>query len=514
MKKTTQKGVCLLLLLGSMLGYSQESPEAKKALLTARLQLIEGSSYYNPTAALATYQQQAAAGNAEAMNGLGLLYSKGIGVAVDEQQGINWLEKAAENGYAKAWYNLGLLYKEGVGATQNQEKAIVCFEKAAKGGYDTAWNTWGGMVMKGKGTAQNYPLAISIFQQGADKGNAACLYSLGYLHYKGFGFPQDYAKAIELFELAAEKRNPVAMYMLGLCYRNGYGVAIDTEKAKYWLNKSAALGFKDSEKELADPEPENANPNQEKTVSITIPEVISITETVAPETFKKVKQAPITANISGNYTGYLLRYDWSGQNIISKTPLQIDLQQDGKQLAGEWREIEGDTAVFTAKIQDDAIVFHDSKIKRTEHFYKGSLNTYEFKEAKLQLLQTEESLYLVGNLQLFNIRERENEKPMYLILEKKQAQTTVTVASEILSKVVVYPNPFSSSFELSFDLTESTNVTASVHSLSGQMLFTTQWNNLNPGAQNKTISLNAPSGYYLLHLTYGTEVKTSILIKK
>lgn len=514
MKKTTQKGVCLLLLLGSMLGYSQESPDTKKALLTARMQLIGGSSYYNPTAALATYQQQAAAGNAEAMNGLGLIYSKGIAVAVDEQQGINWFEKAAENGYPKAWYNLGLLYKEGVGATQNQEKALACFEKAAKGGYDTAWNIWGGMVMKGLGTTQDYTSAISIFRQGADKGNANCLYSLGYLHYKGFGFPQDYAQAIQLFEQAAQKQSPTAMYMLGLCYRNGYGVTIDTEKAKYWLNKSAAWGFKKSEKELAEPEAENASPSQTKTVSTTIPEVITITETDIPKTFKKVKQAPITTTISGNYTGNLLRYDWSGQNIISTSPLEIVLNQDGKELSGEWKETAGDTAVFSAKIQDDAIVFHDSKIERTEHFYKGSMNTYEFKEAKLQLLQTDESLFLIGNLQLYNIRERENEKPMYLILEKKQPQTTVTAASEILSKIVVFPNPFSSSFNLSFDLVQTTDVTASIHSLSGQMLFTTRWDNLNQGTQNKTISLNAPAGYYLLRLTYGTEVKTSILIKK
>lgn len=514
MKKTTQKGIFLLLLLGSMLGYSQESPDAKKALLTARMQLIEGSQYYNPTAALATYQQQAAAGNAEAMNGLGLLYSKGIGVAVDELQGINWFEKAAENGYPKAWYNLGLLYKEGVGANQNLTGALACFEKAAKGGYDPAWNTWGGMVMKGKGIKQDYPLAISIFQQGAKIGNSACLYSLGYLHYKGFGFPQDYAKAIQFFEQSAEKRNAVAMYMLGLCYRNGYGVTIDTEKAKYWLNKSATLGFKDSEKELADPEPENATPNQEKTVSTTIPEVITITETEAPKTLKKVKQAPITTNIAGNYTGNLLRYDFSGQNIISKTDLQVDLNQEGKELIGVWKEIAGDTAVFTAKIKDDAIVFHDSKIKRTEHFYKGNLNTYEFKEARLQLLQTDGSLFLIGNLQLFNIRERENEKPMYLILEKKQTQTTTTQANEILSKVVVYPNPFSSSFELSFDLIQTTDVTASLYSLNGNLLYTSQWNGLAAGQQTKTLTLNVPTGYYLLRLTYGTEVKTTILIKK
>lgn len=512
MKKTTQKGVYILLLLGSMLSYSQESPETKKALTTARLSLLEGSRNYNPTTALTIYQQQAVIGNIEAMNGLGLLYCKGLGVVMNEQEGIIWLEKAATNGYAKAWYNLGLLYKEGVGVINDQTKAIVCFEKAAKGGYDLAWQKWGGMVMKGNGVSQDYTLAIAIFKQGADKGNAGCLYSLGYLHYKGFGCAQDYAEAIKLFQLAAEKRNTAAMYMLGLCYRNGYGTNIDLEKAKYYLNKSAALGYKKAEVELADPEAENINPNYVKTISTPITEVITITEANTPETFLKVKQQPIKGNISGDYTGYLLRYDWSGQNTISKTPIQVKLNQDSNELVGDWKETAGDTVVFTAKIQENAIVFHDSKIDRTEHFYKDTIASYDFKEAKLQLLQTDESLFIVGNLQLYNIKERENEKPMYLILEKKQTKTSEV--PEILSSVVIHPNPVVNDFNLSFNLAQAADVTMSIYYLTGRELYSQQWKNLGQGTQTKTLTLNAPSGYYVLHLTYGNEVKTTILIKK
>lgn len=456
-----------------------------------------------------SYTQLAAQGNPEAMNTLGMIYSKGISVEVNDALGIEWLQKSADTGYAKAWYNLGLFYKENQPA-----KAISYFEKAGTLGYSTAYAAWGTMLMTGDGVPQNYPLALSVFKQGTDKGNSYCTYTQGYLYYKGFGCTQDYNQAIQLFEIAAQKSNPWAMYMLGLCYRNGYGVTIDLEKAKFWLNKSAAMGVKPSQMELADPETENENPTHTKTVSKPIDEIITITETDAPETFKKVKQARITQNISGNYTGTLLRYDFSGQNIISNTPLEIDLKQDGKQLTGEWKEEEGDTVAFNAEIQENAIVFKDSKIDRTEHFYKGSLNTYEFKEAQLQLIQTNESLFVVGNLQLYNIKERENEKPMYLILEKKQAPVTVTRESEILSKVVVYPNPFVSSFELSFDLTETTDVTASIYSLTGNQLYTTQWNNLEQGIQKKNISLNVPSGYYVLHLNYGQQVKSLILIKK
>ncbi|WP_238929432.1 hypothetical protein, partial [Flavobacterium pokkalii] len=58
----------------------------------------------------------------------------------------------------------------------------------------------------------------------------------------------------------------------------------------------------------------------------------------------------------------------------------------------------------------------------------------------------------MGNLQLYNIKEREDEKPMYLILQSPQEHPQE--AGEILvSKLMVYPNPMpTNSFKLSFDL--------------------------------------------------------------
>ncbi|WP_281309611.1 T9SS type A sorting domain-containing protein [Flavobacterium flavigenum] len=513
MSKTIQRAAIILLLLGNSLCHAQQIPAEKKILLTANLQLQKGSPYYNPEEALKSYNLLAEKGNPEAMNALGLIYIKGITLVANEEKGILWLEKAAEAGYAQAWFNLGLLYKEGVSVKGDITKAIDCFKKAATSGYDYAWQKLGTILMKGENVPQDYLQALNIFKEGAEKGNSGCNYSLGYMYYKGLGCTQDYDKAIKQFELGSQKNNPAAMYMLGLCYRNGYGTSIDSDKATYWLNKSAARGFKPADIELANPEAENINPSKSKTISIPISEVITITESEVPESFKKVKQTPIETNISGNYTGQLLRYDWSGQNIISKTSLQIDLKQTGNKISGEWKEEDGDNTSFTALIQENAITFQDSKIDRIDHFHKNIPTTYEFKEAKLQLLETPESLFLVGNLNLYNVKEKENEKPIFLILERKQAKNT-TEELEIVSKVVVYPNPFTNSFELGFNLAKNADVTASIHSLTGRLLYTTQWNNLEKGPQIKQIVLNAPSGNYILRINYGNEVKTSILIKK
>lgn len=510
MKKITQKAF-LMLLLGGLLCQAQESPDTKKTLSAARLQLQQGSKTYDPQQGIASYRQLADLGNGEAMNALGLIYSKGISVTADEQLGMQWLEKAAVAGYAKAWYNLGVLLKNADNEF-DQSKAISYFEKAAAEGYNKAYHEWGGMVMKGKGTSQDYPLALHIFRQGADKGDPSSTYSVGYMYYKGLGCTQNYAEAVKQFESGALKGGLPAMYMLGLCYRNGYGVAIDAEKAKYWLNKSAKMGLKKSEMELASPEAENAQPNQIKTVSQSTPEVITITETEAPEKFQKVKQAPIASNISGTYTGYLMRYDWSGQNTISRTPLEVDLSQDGVQLTGLWKEIAGDTVPIAAQIQENAIVFQDSKIDRTEHFYRDTINSYAFKEAKLQLVQTDESLYIVGNLALYNIKEREYERPMYLILDKKQEKPNQR--KELFSSVVIYPNPVVTTFNISFDLAKDVNAAMSIYYINGTEIYHEQWNGLSAGKQTKTITLNAPTGYYLLRLAYGNEVKTTLLIKK
>ena len=514
MKKTIQNGFALLLLLGSMNGFSQESPNPNKELQQARLQLMEGYNGYNPQAALATYQQQAAQGNAEAMNGLGLIYSRGMGVPVNEALALEWFTKAGQNGYPKAYYNLGKLYKEGVGVPKDLVQALAFFKKAAQTGYNDGYVYWGEMYKDGLGTPQDYSQAMTIFKEGANKGSAACLYAQGYLHYKGFGTQQDYSKAIQLFEQAAQQNNTMGIYMLGYCYRNGYGVAIDAAKAKSYFTKAAALGLERAKTELAQPQAENATPTQVQTLSTPLTEEVEKAPIVVPQKLQKVKQKITKGDISGLYTGRLLRYDWSGQNILTDTPIEVSIQQEGKVLTGIWLEKQGDSIAFQASIEEKNIVFKDTKIDRLNRSLTPEINSFRFKNAKLQIVDTGEEVYLVGNLQLYNIKQRENEKPMYLILERPQ-ERVYDPNQAIVSKMVVYPNPVTSnSFKLSFDLAAQTPITIKIYDMVGLLKHQQNLSITGTGLQEQIIDFAAPAGNYILNLFYNDQVARTILIKQ
>src|ERR1019366_5028191 len=102
----------------------------------------------------------------------------------------------------------------------------------------------------GNGVTMDYAKAYSYFSKAADLGDAQSVYAAGYMQYKGLGCVQDYQKAALAFAQGAKTGKDNSMYFYGLCWRNGYGVVTKNEdSAKYWLNKAAAIGYKQAVKE-------------------------------------------------------------------------------------------------------------------------------------------------------------------------------------------------------------------------------------------------------------------------
>ncbi len=84
--------------------------------------------------ALEKFRGPAEKGNAEAQYNLGVMYSKGHGVAQDYKEAVRWYQLAAKQGDADAQYNLGRMYFLGQGVPQDYTRAHMWFNIAAVSG--------------------------------------------------------------------------------------------------------------------------------------------------------------------------------------------------------------------------------------------------------------------------------------------------------------------------------------------------------------------------------------------
>ena len=494
MKKTK---FTLLLLFFVKVGYSQivYNSSINAILKMAQNYATPSHPLYNPAKALEIFTKGVEQGNARAMNGLGMLYNKGIGVEENHVQALQWFEKAAAKGYSAALYNAALMHKDG------------------------------------NGTTQDFKRAYEYYSQSAARGFTSGLYGQGYMLYKGLGVAQDYIKAFTLFKKGALLGSTGSMYMLGLCYRNGYGTALNIDSARYWLKKVAAKGDKRAIAELEEPEAENSfekkSSNYKKDKAATKPNILA-----EEKTYRKIEQRTSETEMEGTYTGYIIRYDWSGKHVINKSQLTLKLIRMNNQLNGEWEEEDGNTTSFQARLTDSALIFNNSIINRKDHYHPDKKILFEFKDAHLQLVKNSDSVYLAGNLQLYSIEHREPERPMYISLVRKEERKGIPISNKteklqlreevpvsvlpppVISKFLAYPNPFEKNFTVSFTLLQESNVEAILTDMSGRIIFQEKWIKQAAGQITKDITVELPAGTYILKLNYQRQAIKTVLIKQ
>lgn len=76
--------------------------------------------------------------DAPSQAGLGFMYYKGMGVAIDNQKAAFWLRKAAEHGQPEGQFMLGTLYFYGRGVTQSYIQSYAWCDLAQDGGNSDA----------------------------------------------------------------------------------------------------------------------------------------------------------------------------------------------------------------------------------------------------------------------------------------------------------------------------------------------------------------------------------------
>ena len=175
--------------------------------------------------ALRSWRDLANQGDARAMNNVGLMYERGLGVTQSYVEAMTFYRKAADAGLPEAQYNLGTLYHNGYGVEVNNSQAVFWFRKAAAQRLPDAHYMMGLHLWEGKGVRRDPLAALAEFLKGARAGNVNSQFMAGYLF---------------LSEEPTGKPNAVAGYAwVEVSRLNGYEGAIDvTSFLDYRLKES------------------------------------------------------------------------------------------------------------------------------------------------------------------------------------------------------------------------------------------------------------------------------------
>lgn len=125
----------------------------------ARADFQEGLEAYNSGNYLYAFDEFRALalnGDAAAQYRLGVMYTKGQGVAKDDKQAASWYLKAAEQDDTRAQFAIAERYARGKGVPQDDKQAASWYLKAADHGFPKAQFTVGLMYAKGQGVPQDF----------------------------------------------------------------------------------------------------------------------------------------------------------------------------------------------------------------------------------------------------------------------------------------------------------------------------------------------------------------------
>lgn len=182
----------------------------------------------------------------------------------------------------------------------------------------------------------------------------------------------------------------------------------------------------------------------------------------------------------------------------------------------------GDVAVeydgYGEVIMPDGKVVSDvARLKVTETFTRdlgGQIETvnnefYEYREAFTPTWIIRLEFY---DLQVFNSTDELLRNFNYFV-ESSEIQTV----SELIDQsenLVVYPNPTPDQANVSFDVTERTDLTITVTNIMGMETIVHQQRDVSPGSYNEIIDLsNFAKGYYLIKVKHGKTIQAQRIQK-
>jgi TPR repeat protein len=195
--------------------------------------------------AVSYYSHAAKAGHIGAAFNLAWMYHHGVGVPVDADTALEWYRLAASGGDSEAALCAAeLLLGDGDEPTSaNHEEGVRWLEKAAEAGNAEAQFNLGLVVDQ---SGKHVHEAMVWYSRAAESGHVDALIALAEIYRDGAGSVEpDMALAREFLTTAADRGSGEAAYELGeLCSRGGLGTSA-VDQAQHWYRKAAELGYSD-----------------------------------------------------------------------------------------------------------------------------------------------------------------------------------------------------------------------------------------------------------------------------
>ena len=188
---------------------------------------------------------RAEAGDKTATRQLGDAYYAGRGgVEQNFSEAMRWYTKLAQQGDVRAQTTLGLMYSRGYGVAKDPQAAQRWWSFAAAANDAGAQYNLGTVYASGDGVAQDHARAAQWYLKAAGRNHVQALFNLGMLYYEGKGVPRNPVQSYYWLKLAALHGDDLAPDMLA---KVGAGLTADQLKD---AETQAAEMFKKAQKAL------------------------------------------------------------------------------------------------------------------------------------------------------------------------------------------------------------------------------------------------------------------------
>ncbi|KXF76237.1 hypothetical protein ATN84_15205 [Paramesorhizobium deserti] len=171
------------------------------------------------------------------------IYSRGLGVPINQAEAARWYEKAAEQGVTEAQFRYGAMLLQGRYIPRDKAKAEKLMKAAADAGNRMAQFNYGQLMMVNHPGETGLDEAFPWFMKAAEAKLADGEYAVSQIYANGtLKIPRDDEKAREYLERAARQGYDTAQLDLASWYIEGRGGPRDYTAGFRWMHRTAMGG--------------------------------------------------------------------------------------------------------------------------------------------------------------------------------------------------------------------------------------------------------------------------------